>query len=129
MKKVKEKAKKNVEILGYQKDHQLCTLLQNAKGFVFAAVEDFGILPVEAQACGTPVIAFGKGGALESIVENQTGIFFKEQTVSSLIQAIHQFEKETFDPCLIRRHAERFDVKCFTKQFQEYVMKVRSRVA
>ena len=67
--KVKAKAKGNVEILGYQEDSVLRSYLQRAKGFVFAALEDFGILPVEAQGCGTPVIAFGRGGACETVVE------------------------------------------------------------
>ena len=120
MEKIKKKAKKNVEILGFQNDDVLRTYLQKAKGFVFAALEDFGILPVEAQACGTPVIAFGKGGALETIVEGQTGLFFPEQTVSSLIDAIERFEKRSFDPKIIRTHAETFREEVFKEKFQAF---------
>ncbi|MCB1084713.1 MAG: glycosyltransferase family 4 protein [Chlamydiia bacterium] len=121
MDKIKAKAKKNVELLGYQDDETLREMLQKAKGFVFAALEDFGILPVEAQCSGTPVIAFGKGGALETVVEGETGLFFKEQTVSSLIDAIHRFEKKSFDPQAIRRHGETFSEERFMKEFQALV--------
>ena len=121
MEKIKKKAKKNIEILGFQDDGTLRTYLQKAKGFVFAALEDFGILPVEAQGCGTPVIAFGKGGALETVVENQTGLFFPEQTVSSLIEAIERFEKKSFDPKVIRAHAETFREEVFKEKFQAFV--------
>lgn len=93
MQKIKSKAKKNVEILGYQPDSVMQEYMQNAKAFVFAAEEDFGIIPVEAQACGTPVIAYGKGGALETVrslgVEKPTGIFFQEQSVADILSLIH----------------------------------------
>lgn len=121
MDKVKEKAKKNIEILGYQDDDTLRWTLQKAKGFVFAALEDFGILPVEAQACGTPVIAFGRGGALETVIENETGLFFEKQSVPSLIEAVQAFETKTFDPQKIRDHAETFCPTRFKKQFQALV--------
>lgn len=119
--KVKEKAQKNVQLLGFQSDEVLRDYLQKAKGFVFAALEDFGILPVEAQACGTPVIAFGKGGALETVVEDQTGVFYKEQTVPSLIEGIEAFEKKEFDPTRIRKHAETFREDLFRKKFKALV--------
>lgn len=121
--KVKKKAKKNVEFLGYQKDDVLKEYLQKARAFIFAAEEDFGILPVEAQACGTPVIAYGKGGALETVLENKTGIFLKEQTVESLIEAVKVFEKDEdrFDCNEIRKNAERFSKERFKKEFREFV--------
>ncbi|KAB7955287.1 glycosyltransferase, partial [Klebsiella pneumoniae] len=91
MSKIKQKATKNIEILGYQPDATMTDYMKKAKAFVFAAEEDFGITPVEAQACGTPVIAFGKGGVLETIKgldqESPTGVFFYEQKVDSLINA------------------------------------------
>ena len=121
MNKVKAKAKGNIEILGYQEDSVLRSYLQRAKGFVFAALEDFGILPVEAQGCGTPVIAFGKGGARETVVENETGLFFEEQSVPSLIKAIEAFEKREFDPKKIRAHAEKFRPEIFKEKFQALV--------
>ncbi|HBY2031227.1 TPA: glycosyltransferase family 4 protein, partial [Klebsiella pneumoniae] len=95
MQKIKSKAKTNIEILGYQPDSVMQEYMRNAKAFVFAAEEDFGIIPVEAQACGTPVIAFGKGGALETIrplgVDKPTGLFFQKQTVADIIEAVTNF--------------------------------------
>lgn len=83
MSKIKAKAKSNIEIMGYQSSNVMLDYMQKAKAFVFAAEEDFGITPVEAQACGTPVIAFGKGGSLETIrplgVLNPTGIFLNSK--------------------------------------------------
>lgn len=121
--KIKKKARKNVELLGYQKDEVLKEYLQKAQAFVFAAEEDFGILPVEAQACGTPVIAYGRGGALETVIENKTGIFFNEQTVESLIEAVNVFEKnqDKFDLNEIRKNAERFSKERFKREFKEFV--------
>jgi glycosyltransferase involved in cell wall biosynthesis len=119
--KIKEKAKKNIELLPYQDKEVLKKYLQKAKGFVFASIEDFGILPVEAQGCGTPVIALGKGGALETIRENETGIFFQEQTVSSLLEGIKRFEQSSFDPKKVRAHAESFREEVFQEKFQASV--------
>ncbi|PJW16164.1 glycosyltransferase family 4 protein [Geobacillus sp. WSUCF-018B] len=126
--KIKAKAAPNVELLGYQPFEVLRDYMQRAKAFVFAAEEDFGITPVEAQACGTPVIAYGKGGALETIrgygqAENPTGLFFKEQTVASLVQSIQLFENISGDiqyqDC--RENALRFSPERFRKEFQDYV--------
>lgn len=120
-KKVKSLAKKNVEILGWQSDQTIHQLMSQAKGFIFAAEEDFGIVVVEAQAAGTPVIAFGKGAALETVLPDTSGVFFKEQTVGSLIEAIHNFEKRTFDPYKIRACAEQFNRQRFTNEFKQFV--------
>ncbi|WP_148659724.1 glycosyltransferase, partial [Klebsiella pneumoniae] len=92
MDKIKSKATKNIEILGYQPNSVMQEHMRQAKAFVFAAEEDFGITPVEAQACGTPVIAFGKGGALETVKSNVTGILFERQEISSIIDAVNKFE-------------------------------------
>jgi len=121
--KVKKKAGKNIEILGYQPFEILKDYMQRAKAFVFAAEEDFGIVPVEAQACGTPVIAFGKGGAIETVVNRETGLFFKEQTVESLTDAVKEFEKieEKFDYVKIRKNAERFGKSRFKHEFKKFV--------
>ena len=121
MKKIKAKARKNVDILGYQEDSVLRELMGKAKGFVFAAEEDFGIVPVEAQAAGTPVIAFGKGGSLETVREGKTGVFFEKQTVGSIVGAVKNFEQRTFDPHVIRRHAECFSEARFKKEFKNFV--------
>ncbi|MDM7121723.1 glycosyltransferase, partial [Klebsiella pneumoniae] len=89
MGKIKSKAARNIEILGYQSNEVMQSTMQKAKAFVFAAEEDFGITPVEAMACGTPVIAYGKGGVLETVkpvgYEAPTGVFFGEQNINSLI--------------------------------------------
>jgi len=120
-KKVKEKAGPNIELLGYQSDEILKRHLQKGRAFLFAALEDFGILPVEAMACGTPVIAFGKGGALETVVENETGLFFEEQTTSSIINAVNDFEKRDFDLQKCRNRAELFSVERFDREFSSFV--------
>ena len=125
--KIKEKAGANVALIGYQPFEVLCDHMQRARAFVFAAEEDFGITPLEAQACGTPVIAFGKGGALETIRgladEQPTGVFFWEQTLSSIQNAVDQFEKEsgriTASAC--RQNALRFSPDRFRQEFMAYV--------
>jgi glycosyltransferase involved in cell wall biosynthesis len=125
--KVRARAAPNVELLGHQPSGVLQDLMQRARAFVFAAEEDFGILPVEAQACGTPVIAYGKGGALETVVgldaERSTGVFFPRQDIASLIEAVHRFElhADRFDPGDCRTNAERFSTERFRREFASYV--------
>lgn len=127
--KLRAKAGANVTIMGYQPFSVLCDHMQRAKAFVFAAEEDFGITPLEAQACGTPVIAFGKGGALETVRglgvvdANPTGIFFAEQTIASISAAVEEFEQRatSFDPAAIRQHAEGFSVMHFRDAFRSVV--------
>ncbi|EJD7002062.1 glycosyltransferase family 4 protein [Klebsiella pneumoniae] len=127
MEKVKSKAAKNIEILGYQPDSVVEDCMRKAKAFVFAAEEDFGITPVEAQACGTPVIAFGKGGALETVrpygVENPSGVFFEQQTVESIIKAVEEFSSkyDTFRPIDCRDNALRFSTIKFQENMRNYV--------
>lgn len=122
MRKIKNKAKKNIEILGYQSDEVLKSYLQKAKAFIFAAIEDFGILPVEAQACATPVIAFSKGGTKETIIDNKTGILFDKQNIQSVIDAVKIFEKKDFDLNKIRKHALKFSGDRFKKDFKACVL-------
>ncbi|SYO25208.1 Putative Glycosyltransferase [Klebsiella pneumoniae] len=125
--KVKSKASKKVEILGYQPNHIMLEHMQNAKAFVFAAEEDFGITPVEAQACGTPVIAFGKGGSLETIrplgVDNPTGLFFSEQTIESIISQVNAFERnvEIFEPENCRLNSLRFSSLRFKNEMDNFI--------
>ncbi|AWD03950.1 TPA: glycosyltransferase family 4 protein [Klebsiella aerogenes] len=133
MAKIKRKAQKNVEILGYQSDLEMQNLMRKAKAFVFAAEEDFGITPVEAQACGTPVIAYGKGGALETVLDvnhskTPTGILFDKQNCDSIIEAVENFEnsKDCYHPEDCRRNAMRFSVERFRMEIENYVMSKHS---
>lgn len=119
---IKSIATSNVLILGHQPFEILKDYMQKAKAFIFASEEDFGIVPVEAQACGTPVIAYKKGGAIETIEENISGIFFKEQTVNSISKAIYDFEKNFItDSKKIRANAEKFSTDNFKSSFKEFV--------
>ncbi len=116
-------AKSNIELLGYTPDNVLRDLYSKAKALVFPQCEDFGIIPLEAMASGCPVIALGKGGALETIVDGKTGILFPEQTVDSLNEAIREFEKHNFDQETIIKHAGKFSKENFNAQFLENLEK------
>lgn len=122
-KKIKEKAPSNIVMMGYQPFQVLKDHMQRAKAFIFAAEEDFGIIPVEAQACGTPVVAYGKGGACETVLDNCTGVLFEEQTVPSLLKALERLESEypKFAPATIRRNAERFSTATFKSEIKKFV--------
>jgi glycosyltransferase involved in cell wall biosynthesis len=113
----------NVEVLGYQPDEAVAHYMENAQAFVFAAEEDFGIVPVEAQACGTPVIAYGRGGATETVVEGKTGLFFESQDVAAVRTAVSEFEelRPQLDAEAIRAHAEQFDVSAFRTAFSRLI--------
>ncbi|MBR8458359.1 glycosyltransferase [Burkholderia dolosa] len=128
MQKIRAKAGPNVEIMGYQPFAVLHDRMRRAKAFVFAAEEDFGISVVEAQACGTPVIAYGKGGALETVLDpqsdaNPTGLFFDEQTPAAIVAAVDEFERapQRFTPRACRANAERFSADTFRRRFLDYV--------
>ena len=103
----------NITFLGRQSDAVLREHYRRCRFLIFPGEEDYGIVPVEAMACGTPVIAYGKGGATETITENISGIFFPEQTEDSLIAAVNKAAAHTWDPAAIRACAERFDVPHF----------------
>lgn len=125
--KIKALAGSNVTLLGYQKFDVLKDHLARAKAFIFAAEEDFGIAPLEAQASGTPVIAFGKGGALETIkgldCEQPTGLFFEQQTIEYLALAIEQFENNisVFSAQACVDNAQRFSETRFRQEFESFV--------
>ena len=127
MSKIQAKASKNIKFLGHCEPEKLRGYMQNAKAFVFAAEEDFGITPVEAQACGTPVIAFGRGGVCESVrgldSDRPTGVFFAEQTVASICAAVLEFEKncDRILPTTCRENAMRFSTERFKTEFWEFV--------
>lgn len=121
---------KNAKITftGRISDEQVQDYLQRCKALIFCAEEDFGIIPVEAQACGRPVIAFGKGGALETVVDGKTGIFFKEQSTESVKNAILDFESKlstnSFDSETILKHAEKFSKERFCMQIKDCIDEV-----
>lgn len=121
MEKLKEKANKNIQFKGYLYADKSKEYLKRAKAFVFCGKEDFGIALLEPQACGTPVIAFGEGGALETILNNKTGVFFYNQTPEDLMLAINKFETINFNAKLIRAHALKFSVQVFKQNFNDYV--------
>lgn len=118
---LKKIAKSNISFKGFVEAAEVYENISSAKGFVHAGIEDFGIAPIEAQACGTPVIAYGYGGVLETIQENITGIFFSELTVESLVKSINKFETLLFNPHLIRENAERFSIAQFESQMSNFV--------
>lgn len=117
----------NVKWLGFQPNDVLRDTMQRARAFIFAAKEDFGIIPLEAQACGTPVIAFGQGGVCETVAglerETPTGVFFHEQTVDSLRAAVLEFERNLhrFSPSACRANAERFSNQRFRREIRQIV--------
>ena len=116
---IKAIAKDNITIMGYQEDTILIDLMQRAKAFVYAAVEDFGIVPVEAMACGTPVIALNRGGTAESVVDGITGVHFNRQSVEDIVLAIDRFEKMSFNYSDIREYSKKFSK--FKESFKDYV--------
>lgn len=127
LKRLKEKAKKNIEFLGWKNDGEVRDYYRGCKAFIFPGKEDFGITPLEAQACGKPVIAYGEGGVLETVSpfpqEVATGIFFHSQTAESLIEAIQLFERnrDRFDPQQMRRNALSFDQAIFREKLFSFV--------
>ncbi len=125
MSKIQEIAKgfDNIEIMGFQSNEVLVDCMQKAKAFVFAAEEDFGIIPVEAQACGTPVIAYGKGGCLETVKHGVTGIHFAEQTLDCVVEAVNEFDNVSGNLEIenIRKHAELFSREAFKKNLSDLV--------
>jgi glycosyltransferase involved in cell wall biosynthesis len=110
-----------VEFLGWQPDHVLRQYYQRCRALIFPGEEDFGIVPVEAQLCGTPVIAFGRGGVLESVTEGKSGVFFLKDSVDSLCEAIQKFEGMEFDPDTISEGAKRFSKGRFKEGFLQAV--------
>jgi len=131
MEKIRQIANSNIKILGWQPDDVVKKYMAQARAFVYAACEDFGIALVEAQACGTPVIAYGAGGALETVrdvrshKQQGTGIFFKEQTVEALTEAVEKFEmyRNVFNPEYLRSHAAQFSPQVFAQRYLDFLNK------
>ncbi|MBD3419499.1 MAG: glycosyltransferase [Chitinivibrionales bacterium] len=121
--RLKAIAQKNIEFLGYVSSPAIEEYLSKARAFIFSAEEDFGIVNVEAQAAGVPVVAFGRGGALETVIENETGLFFWKQSPQAIIDAMRQFlvNEHKFDPAYIRQNAESFPRERFELEFKRFV--------
>lgn len=124
LEKLKQQAKPNIEFHGWASDELLVDYYANCRALIFPGEEDFGIVPLETMASGKPVIAYAKGGALETVVDNKefrTGIFFNDQTKKSLINAIEKFNKTKFDRAAIREHALKFDRSVFKEKLKNYL--------
>ena len=121
--KIKNRAGRNIEFLGYQTGQALISHMQKAKAFVFAAEEDFGIMVVEALSCGTPVIALNKGGTAETIKDLVNGVHFNSQTTTEIIEAVSKFEsnENKFDLTSISNDAKKYDRISFEQKIQNYI--------
>ena len=118
------KAESNIEFLGRQPFSVLKQSYSKCRAFILPGIEDFGITPLEAQASGSPVIAFGEGGALETVVDRKTGLFFKEHTADALISVIHEFELMKLNAADCRRNAERFSEDRFRREIRDFLVQV-----
>lgn len=123
MNKLRQMANKNITFTGRLSDEELVDNISKCKALIFPGIEDFGIVPLEAQSAGRPVIAFASGGALETIINGKTGIFFDYQTPESLIEAVNKFEviKDSFVPSEIRKNALKFNKDRFKREIKEYI--------
>lgn len=126
LRKLKKHSSVNISFLGYQPQSILVQHLQKAKAFIFAANEDFGIAPIEAMACGTPVLAYKKGGSAETVVDMQTGLFFSHQTYADVCRCVETFESTTFtfDAAKISLYAQKFSKQRFEGDYKAYVNKI-----
>jgi glycosyltransferase involved in cell wall biosynthesis len=110
-----------IEFLGRVPDSELPNLYANCRAFIFTAEEDFGITPIEAMACGRPVVAFGAGGATETVVPGTTGVFFSSQTADALVEIVRTTNFESFDTIAIRSRAEQFGAPAFHESIRAIV--------
>lgn len=121
--RLRRKAADHIEFLGWQTDEKVLELYQRCRFLIFPGEEDFGIVPVEAQACGKPVIAFARGGAMETVVDGETGIFFHEQKVDALLNAVETAAAKKWEPGTIRRNAEKFGIQPFLNGLDQSIRK------
>ncbi|HTL39321.1 MAG TPA: glycosyltransferase [Methylomirabilota bacterium] len=121
LERLKKISKPNIEFLGRVSDEDLRKLYSEAQAYIFPAEEDAGITLIEAQACSTPVLAYGAGGALETVISGKTGEFFKEQTAESVKQAVENFDLKKYNLTFIRKHAEQYDKQIFQKKIKDFV--------
>ncbi|MEK7160845.1 MAG: glycosyltransferase, partial [Patescibacteria group bacterium] len=119
--RLEKMARANIEFVGLVSEEKLRHFYAHCRAFIFPQEEDFGIAPVEAMASGRPVIAFRAGGALEFIKEGETGIFFNDQTKTSLMEALRCFDNLVFDAAAIQAHARQFDQEVFKKKIRDFV--------
>lgn len=115
-------ARPNIQFLGSLSDSEIRSYYQRAQALIFPGIEDFGIVPLEAQACGTPVIAFKGGGALETVIEGETGLFFQPQTSDALIEIVKKFDRSKFRTEVLRNHALKFDKEQFKQKLNDFVL-------
>ncbi|MDD8019440.1 MAG: glycosyltransferase [Bacteroidota bacterium] len=118
---LKSIAKLNITFLGWQSDEELVQLYSRCKALIFPGEEDFGIVPLEAMASGKPVVAFAKGGAIETIIDGKTGVFFKEQTASQLQSALDRLSTLSLNPEEIRQHALQFSRPTYKEKMKEFI--------
>lgn len=118
---MKDIAKENIILLGYQEFENMIKYMQNAKAFLYVAIEDFGIVPIEAMSCGTPVIALDDGGTSETIIDNVTGVHFKNQKKEDIKEAVKKFETLKFDYKIISNLSQNYSIERFKKEFLNFV--------
>jgi glycosyltransferase involved in cell wall biosynthesis len=119
--RLEDQAHSNVTFLGRVPDDDLPDLFARCRAYILPGMEDFGIAPVQAQAAGRPVIAYGSGGALDTVIEGETGVFFHEPTVEALVNAVHTFEPDTIDPRACVQNAARFDASVFQQRLRRCI--------
>lgn len=118
---IKKVAKENIIFLGYQKTDEMIEYMKKASAFIYAAIEDFGIVPIEAMSCGTPVIALNKGGTAETVIDGITGVHFENQTKEDIIEAVEKFETFDFDYEKISDLMQSYSTKRFKNEFLDFV--------
>ncbi len=118
---LKKDAPANIEFLGWRSDEEIRGLYQSSRALIFPGEEDFGIVPLEAQACGCPIVGYGVGGLLETVVEGRTGVFFPEQSTKALLEALDRFESLEWDVSILRQQAERFSRSRFRMEMAGYL--------